>query len=271
MEKAKGDVETLRGFVGRDQDLRAVPRFSLYEVMLYRTNLYTHSHRVAALTRAINPLAAAVFGASYDSRKAELMAYVHDDAELVFGDIQAGNKSRMTTAQLQRVKETEMQAIKTITQRFPESVEDYSYRQLLEEAAQHSSLEAQVVCYADKYDALGEALHEVYAGNHHFTTNVVNEYGRIPTPPEYYADYFQTFGTKFPRMQPLLAAPFAMFEPVSRKDYSLVTKQGELHSRESLTLPTGDHHYDNWRAIIVNDTNDEVQSALYGQTEFLER
>lgn len=64
--------------------------------MMYRTNLYTHSYRVAAIVHALNPFAEKVFGKAYDERKAEILALVHDDAEIVFGDVQLGNKSRMT-------------------------------------------------------------------------------------------------------------------------------------------------------------------------------
>lgn len=190
--------DIFQGFVGRDDDLRGVERYSNFSVMFYRSNLYTHSHRVAALVRKINPLAKKVLGDTYDPKKAEIIALVHDDAEIVFGDIQAGNKRKMTPAQLKEVKRAEQEAIKTIAKRFPLEVGGYNYKQLLKEYEEYSSLESQVVCYADKYDALGEALHEVYAGNNSFTTNIVNEYGLIPTPFEYYTEYFSSFSKKFP-------------------------------------------------------------------------
>jgi 5'-deoxynucleotidase YfbR-like HD superfamily hydrolase len=270
MGKSGVQPDIFLDFVDRDESLRALTRYSLYGVMFYRTNLYTHSHRVAALVRAINPVAISVFGTQYDPRKSELIAYVHDDAELVFGDVQAGNKSKMTAEQLQKVKEAEERAIDEIAKRFPAHISGYSYKQLLAEAAAYSSLEAQVVCYADKYDALGEALHEVFAGNHHFTTNVVNEYGRIPTPPEYYADYFESYPDKFPDMRPLLNKPFVMFEAVPHRDYSLVVSNRRPHTLEGLGEPTDDLHYDTWRQIVWEGTNDEVRRSLYTQKEFLE-
>lgn len=155
--------ELFRDFHGRDDDLRTVTRYSVYDVMVYRTNLYTHSHRTAALVRAINPHATAVLD-GYNPKKAELLALVHDDAELIFGDVQAGNKSKMTPQQLQEVQEQEARAIKKIAKRFPKYIGEFVYEQLLEEAANHSSIEAHVVSYADKYDALGEAYHEIWGG-----------------------------------------------------------------------------------------------------------
>ncbi|HEX8763098.1 MAG TPA: YfbR-like 5'-deoxynucleotidase [Candidatus Saccharimonadales bacterium] len=264
-----GYYHELRKFPGRDNALRALTRYSLYRVMLYRTNLYTHSERVAALVRAINPTAESIFGTTYDPVKAELLGFVHDDAELIFGDIQAGNKSKMTPDQLKEVREAEHKAIGEIAQRFPERIAGYSYKTLLKDAADHTSIESQVMCYADKYDALGEALHEIYAGNRCFTTNVVNEYGHIPTPPEYYTEYFAHFPDKFPDLRPLLAVGLTLFRPVVLKDYDSIAKTHSPHGLESLTRPTGDTHYDEWRRIVLADTNDEVIRDLYVTKEHL--
>lgn len=269
MERPHSDTDIFRDFIGREDDLRALSRYDLYEVMLYRTNLHTHSLRTATLVRALSPLAEQAFGIDYDPRKAEILALVHDDAEIVFGDIQAGNKSKMTPVQLQEVADAEQAAIYEIAARFPRKVGGYLYIGLLAEAMDHSSLESQVVSYADKYDALGEALHEIYAGNPHFTTNVINEYGRIPTPPEYYNGYFGTFPDKFPAMQPLLELPFPMLEPVTLKDYSRIITGRQLHARETIHLPVGDHHYDTWKQIILADGVDEVVRDLYIPKEFL--
>lgn len=203
MKSVASQVDIFKNFTGRESDLRSITRYDLYDVMLYRTNLYTHSHRVAALVRAMSMSADATFGESYDPRKAEILAYVHDDAEIIFGDVQAGNKSKMTPDQLAAVLAAEVQAIDGISARYPETIEKYVYRELLLETIDKNSIEAQLVCYADKYDAMGEAMHEVVAGNHSFATNVVNEYGTIPTPLEYYYNCFLTVFEKLPLLKPL--------------------------------------------------------------------
>ena len=269
MERPRTDTDIFKEFIGREQDLRAIPRYNMYDVMVYRTNLFTHSHRTATIVRALSPLAKQVFGSSYDSRRAEILGYVHDDAEIIFGDIQAGNKSKMTDAQLQEVSDAERAGIYDIAARFPRKVGGYLYIDLLADAMDHSSLESQVVSYADKYDAMGEALHEVYAGNPHFTMNVVNEYGRIPTPPEYYHGYFGAFLDKFPEMQPLLELPFPMFEPVALLDYPKIINGRQLHTQENIHLSVGDHHYDTWKQIILADSIDEVARDLYVPKESL--
>lgn len=264
MEVSDADAQNEKlfvGFDGRDADLRSVTRYSMYDIMMYRTNLYTHSHRTAALVRAINSHALSLFK-GYDTKKAELIALVHDDAEIIFGDIQAGNKSKMTPEQLREVHEQEARAIKKIAKRFPKQVGGYVYETLLEEAADYSSLEAQVVCYADKYDALGEAYHEALAGNHYFVTNVVNEYGKIPTPFEYYRDFFGGFLSRFPSLAPLFGVPPPMPLPVHTDGYRSLVLDRVPHSRQSLEQPSGHHHYDVWKRIIMDDTNEEVVDDL---------
>lgn len=269
MEAPGVSADIFTEFIGRENDLRTLQRYDLYPVMLYRTNLFTHSHRTAALVRALNPLAQQIFGTQYDPKRAEILALVHDDAELVFGDIQAGNKSKMTAAQLREVEDAERAAIYERAAQSPRKVGGYLYIDLLADAMDHMTLESQVVSYADKYDALGEALHEVYAGNPHFTVNVVNEYGRIPTPPEYYYEYFQKFPGKFPDLEPMLALSSPMLEPVTLQDYSQVVIGRQPHDQESIRQPVGDHHYDTWKRIIIADTIPEVVRDLYVPKESL--
>lgn len=258
-------------FSGRDEALREVKRYSNYAVMLYRSNLYTHAYRTAALVRAINPYAVKVFGWKYDPVKAEVLALVHDDAEIIFGDVVAGHKYNMTKSQLEAVRTAERLAIKTIAKRFPEIIGRYNYEQLLSEAESHSSLESQVMNYADKYDALGEALHEVYAGNENFVRHQKSEYGVTPTPFEYYSQYFLNFSEKFPKMKPLLCQSHDLFFPVncSLEYYKNVAKAGKVHTKKSIARPTGDHYYDTWRQAVLACGNRETVESLYIQKEFL--
>ncbi len=255
-------------FVGRDEALKNVKRFSLYPVMYYRSDLYQHSHHVAWLVREINHLAARVLPKNYDMRKAEIMAIVHDDAEIIFGDYQAGNKSKMSQIQLSAIKNQEYRAINELAAKFPKEVGGYNYKQLLTEMVEYSSLEAQIVCFADKYDALGESLHEIYAGNTVYVTPVVNEYGEIPLPTKYYQNYLNNFVVKFPDTKPLLDAAHALFVPVVDRDYRSIAESSQEHTSESVFRVTDDHHYDTWKNIILKYADEELTSALHTQREF---
>lgn len=263
--------DIFQGFTGRDDDLRHIERYSMYTVMLYRSNLYTHSRRVAALVKNMRLVAQKSFGKDYDSKKAEIMALVHDDAEIIFGDVQAGNKSKMTPAQLSMVGKAEEDAIKIISRRYPRQIGGYDYRKLLEEYKDYSSLESQVVCYADKYDALGEALHEIYAGNDFFVTNVTNEYGTIPTPLEYYTGFFLDFRDKFPLTARIFGQSLDMLEPIKYdlKEYRAIAKNGTPHTKRSVQVAVGDLHYDVWRKVVLESGDSETIEALYVQREGL--
>lgn len=262
-------IDIFGKFIGREDTLRSITRYDLYSVMLYRTNLFTHSQRVAALVCAMNKSAIATFGTNYDPHKAEILAYVHDDAEIIFGDVQAGNKSKMTPDQLAAVHAAELQAIDEISARYPEKIEDYVYRELLLETVNKDSIEAQLVCFADKYDSMGEAMHEIVAGNYSFATNVVNEYGTIPTPLEYYYSYFLAVFEKLPLLKPLQNTGDIFFTPVEMLPFKDIVKKGRPHTLKSLKIPTGYPHYDNWLTIVTNATNEEVIRDLHIQKESL--
>ncbi len=266
--RKQNSLEIFDNFHNRDSDLINITRYNLYPVMFYRTNLLIHSHRVAWIVRTINPTAQKIFGASYDVNKAEILAYVHDDAEIIMGDVQAGNKNNMTALQLADVQKMEIGAIKKISNRFPELVGAYDYTTLLNEAMNHSSLEAQVLQYADKFDALGEALHEVYGGNVLWTQNVINEYGTIPTPLEYYWSFFERFEDKYPQLQPLLATNIPIFQSIPPFDQQTAAMGGQLHSPDSIRKTKSYAPYSNWLKINLDNATPQQLATLYTQVEY---
>ena len=262
--------EIFNNFAGRDDELRKIIRYAPYK-MLYRSNLLTHSHRVAAITRQLNPIATKTFGAdNYKPDKAEIMAYIHDDAEIIFGDVLAGYKAMMSTQQLAEIKRSENTAIEQISKIYPQNIAGYNYHDLLLEVEEHKTLESQVVQFADKYDALGEALHEIHAGNWHFITNINNEYGRIDTPAEYYYKYFKNFFNRFPDLKKLPKKSSPLFADISEPSYYYgFAKSGKLHTKDSVHANTGDNHYDQWRSIVLRCSNTETIGALYAPKESL--
>ena len=192
-----------------------------------------------------------------------MMALVHDDAEIVMGDIQAGNKGNMTKAQLAEVNKIERGAIDTITARFPKTVAGYNYRDLQQEVAAHQTLESQVLQFADKFDAIGEALHEVYGGNTVFVINIVNSFGKIPTPVPFYLAWFQRYPDKFPDMKPLLESGAALIQPMADLDHVAMAKRGTLHTPDSFRARSGYPPYDQWKQITLKYARpDELKLAL---------
>jgi hypothetical protein len=86
-------------FTGREEALRNITRWSIQPVMFYRSNLFTHAKRVHGAVCAATPPARTLLP-GFDARRAEILACMHDDIEIIIGDIQAGNKLKMSKEQL---------------------------------------------------------------------------------------------------------------------------------------------------------------------------
>lgn len=245
-------LQELSFFPGRIQALQAIKRFSLYHRMVYRTDIEVHERRVALLLEALLPLMAQVFGRSLDATKALALALVHDDAEIITGDIQAGNKALMRESQLQEVTENERRAIEILDQRYPRTVAGFSYRSLLEEILECQTLESQYVKFFDKYDGFGSTLHEVYAGNTVPCEQVVNEYGCVPTPCEYYVGVLGEFPSAYPLIAPLQNTSHPLFAPPTLLDFRTIALQRQPPTPVTIREKTGYFHYDWWKETLLN-------------------
>ncbi len=260
-------LEDLSDFKDREEALRKITRYSLYKQMFYRTNLWIHTRRVAWIVECLIPLAKRVFGNGFDGEKAVAMALIHDDAEILFGDIQAGNKFKMTPDQLAEVKKLENDAIEKIIQDSPKFFGKYVYGDILIEATTKPHVESIIVDWADKFDAFCESLHEFYAGNRVWAENVVNEYGTIPLPTEYYMNYFNNFTKKFPKSVELFKHDSNVFKIPTNPDVHKVLESGSLHTPESIKQETGYEPYDFWLALTIDSGTDEDVVSLYKKVE----
>lgn len=260
--------EILAAFPGRNEAMRMILRYSIYKVMYYRTDILTHATRVAFMLAELAPRLQHILGPDFNVERSLVLALVHDDAEIVFGDIQAGNKSKMTDAQLREVADAEEKAIEKIAQQFPKKIGNYNYKELLQDATAMETLDAQVVKYLDKYDAFGESLHEVFAGNTCFTTNVVNEYGTIPLPTDYYVSWITKFHQDKRQLAQQLQGAGVIFSIPQTLDCKEVAKNHTLHSLQTLIIPTNYPHYDWWKSTLLKQGRDDEEKRLLTQKEF---
>lgn len=259
----------LSGFVGREEALSQIYRYNLYKVMFYRDSLLSHSRRVFLLVKEILPYAVKAFGKKFDGDKALLMALIHDDPEIITGDIQMGNKDRMSWQELKKIEKNEMRAVEVLTQRFPAKIGKYVYKELLTAVFKVEGLEAQIVKYFDKFDALGEASHEAFAGNYFFTTNVINQYGKIKTPFEYYIPYLFSFPDKYPGTKEIFKHDFILLKKPEIMDFRKIAKQGQPHTEKSFQEKTGYALYDVWKEVILKFSDEAEIKNYYTQKEFL--
>jgi 5'-deoxynucleotidase YfbR-like HD superfamily hydrolase len=142
-----------------------VPRFQGAE-MTQRTSVLHHTLRVTGSTAIISEILLEA-GTPIDQFKAMYMADMHDDPERSdpAGDIPTPVKRQWTDEERRKFKEREIEAIRNSGEELdiPSWVE--SAADLFTEYREGQTLEARVVNYLDKWDAVNEVTHELVAGD----------------------------------------------------------------------------------------------------------
>jgi 5'-deoxynucleotidase YfbR-like HD superfamily hydrolase len=244
----------------REQRLKEIYRFNMFEVLMYRSNLWMHTHRVAWLVEELLPLAQKYF--TLDPEKTRVLALVHDDAEMITGDVQAGHKARMTKEELEKVANSEEDALKALARKYPKMIHGYAYEDLLRHSLRKDCIEAQVVSYADKIDAQCESLHEVLAGNISLLRAI-----------NFYTNAFTQFPKKFPDLVPLLQEKGSSLTYLTdvvhpdKVEIKRYTHLGKPHTKESLEIDTDFPFYNTWRRIVIRNGGEEGIGWLLRQKE----
>lgn len=230
-------------FNGREEQLRRIVRWNMERrtPMFYRTNDLLHSQRVHFLVEDLVSVLREVYGNKFDVKKALYLALVHDDAEIVTGDVQVYYKDRMNSGELSRLDDVEKEAIEQLIKRWPNTIANFSYRELLYHALNKDCLEAQIISYCDKVDGYCESLHEIFAGNPKFVG-----------ASQSYVEKINNFPQKFPELaillpslkHPLLIAPGFL----NAKE---ILKNAKFHTMQSVQIPTGLPHYDRWKELTI--------------------
>ncbi|MBX4196443.1 HD domain-containing protein [Candidatus Pacearchaeota archaeon] len=230
------------GFNGREEKLRTIIRYNIPQrtPMHYRTNDLLHTNRVAVLVEDITPILTQEYGLEFNAEKAFTLAHVHDDAEIITGDVPLYYKDRMTQQQLDEVARNEENAIHELSALWPSTINGFSYTGLLQNALCKDVLEAHVVSYCDKLDALCECLHEVHAGNKRFLGNLRS-----------YLEKLSRFPEKFPSLRKIVDRSHPFLLPLAPADVEKIVENGCFHTEESVRSPTGIPHYDRWRELTI--------------------
>jgi 5'-deoxynucleotidase YfbR-like HD superfamily hydrolase len=231
---------SLADFEGRKEALEKITRFSKYDTMFYRTNLWMHSQRVYRLVKDILPMAREVYGKRLDGEKALALALVHDDAEIVTGDVQLADKLTMSAEELAALDDEEAEAIEKLGERGPSEVQGYSYKELLYHALRKDCLEAQLVSLADKLDAYCESLHEIYAGN-----------GLFRDPIGVYTEILEVFGDTFPLLKEVLPSAHPLLEKIPAIAVETIILHGRVHTKNSVLEESGISQYDRWKRLTI--------------------
>ncbi len=236
----------LDGFEGREQALAEIKRYvhGITPIMMYRTNDLIHARRVTWHLEQLIPDILQIFP-NFRVDYARTLALVHDDAEIITGDVQLCDKERMTSQELQALANKEELAIPQLVKRFGNDANGFIYETLLRDAKQKQTLEAKFASFCDKLDGGGEAWHEVFAGNHYFLLPAGGHNGSSGG----YVKRVNAFQTKYPIMT-LFFENFPEYLPIPL-DFREVVTQGKPHTPNSLSQDSGYIPYERWKQAII--------------------
>ena len=97
---------------------------------------------------------------------------------------------------------------------------------------------------------------------------MVNEFGTIPTPFDFYLDKQPRMIEKYPALVALKNThPF--FATPELRDWKTLVPTFSPHMEESVREPKGHPQYDEWRQMILESRDSEEIKNLYTQLEFL--
>lgn len=150
-------------------------RYGDHKEMVHRPDLWTHIRRTAYLSEIIgkylNGLDHSPF--NINLKRTFNMGYHHDDSEFILPDINSQTKHKFTSKQRDNLKKQENSSIKALAVFLygykQDSLEYEQYLSLHKELEEKQTLEAKIVNIADKWDAVGEILHDIRCGNSNFT------------------------------------------------------------------------------------------------------
>jgi len=257
----------LSTFQAREEQLRRIYRWRNRRPMFYRPHLFSHSKKVAWLVGTVLPSVRTILK-NFDEKRAFALALVHDDAEILTGDYQAGDKANMSREQLSVLDKEEREAVQVLAAKFPKIVGGYDYKELLFDILDLTTPEAWVAKYLDRFDAFGEGLHEIYAGNIGFTQTLHTEFGETPRFTDLNVSLREKMMEKYPGLQSLKNS-HVFFEPSVFLDWNTIVPTRSPYTQESLEEPVGYLQYDEWKKVILNSGDSEEIKNLYTQQEFL--
>jgi len=246
----------------REEELSKIKRYlhEITPVMFYRTNDLIHAKRVRSHLEQALPDILEIYGDDFDVNFARVACEVHDDPEIITGDVQLYEKERMSPEKLEELSIKEMHAIPLIIKKYGKTFEGHSYEELLKSTKNKDRLETQFVSFFDKFDGAGEAWHEIWAGNKFFGLPAGGKNGKSGG----YIRRLNEFLIKYPKMKAFFEKfPEYIPQPF---DFNKASQNKIPHTVESLKKDSGYFPYEKWKASVIKS---EGTKNLTTQLEFL--
>ena len=251
----------LKNLLGREEDLSKIKRYfhENFPVMFYRTNDLIHSRRVLWHLEEAIPNILSVYGTGFETEFARTLALVHDDVEILTGDIQLHEKEKMNKGELELLAKNETESLPRIIEKYGSTANGFDYAELLTAAKEKTRLEAQFVSFFDKFDGAGESWHEVWAGNSHFLVPAGGRDGQNGG----YVRRLREFPIKYPDMARFFEQyPSYLPTPFN---FKLAAEHGKPHTKVSLHEDSGYPPYERWKSAIIKR---EGNNLLLARREF---
>ncbi|MDP3881479.1 MAG: HD domain-containing protein [Nanoarchaeota archaeon] len=256
-----------QGFIGRKEALRRIKRWNTPVVgpPYYSHDLEMHGTELLYLIEELTPVILSALP-SFDLERARVLALVHDDPETESerGDVVFSVKLNMSDDEKRILEAEEEKAIGTLGKKWPSKVAGFDYVGLLHEAKNKQTVESQLLSYLDKYSALCESLHELFAGNSAFHKGWQTERNRPPVAGTNMADLI----SKYTLIAPFFQTGHAVVAPYQKPDVAHFLEVGRPYTKDSILFPTGFKHYDFWKFTILKRGREEALRWLTEQREF---
>ncbi len=249
-----------QGFTGRKVGLKNVLRWEDYFPVYYRSDDLMHTQRVYWMVETVGEYAARTLS-NFNLDLARVLALVHDDAELVNGDIQRNRKSKMSLEEKEVFEKEEMKAIGILSEKWPSLVSNFVYKDLLYNALRKIGAEIQLVSYLDKVDALCESWHEIYVGNRKFFE------GKNGDRPPVRGSDLAHLRSEYGFISRIFASSHPLLAEFKAPDPLKALENGKFHNYGSIQQPTGFTLYDCWKKTVSGEGREEGLLWLITRTE----
>lgn len=145
-------------------ELLRIQRFSAVPEMVHKGDDLRHTFRTEMLASLLGR-SCRHYGMKINPYRIQRLARYHDVLEIVTGDIPTPVKQNLSQVEKEELSSLEDEAAPVLAKLYaPEGYEDVFIADLAE-VKKKASLEAQIVDIADKWDALGQVLHDIRCGN----------------------------------------------------------------------------------------------------------
>ena len=234
----------------REHGLKDLYRYSRFELMYYRSNLWMHSWRMVWLVEELAPLAQKYLK-GIDIEKARVLALVHDDAEMVFGDIQASARKYMSAEELAKAERAEADAIEELSKDLSEGSTRILLQGIVNVHIGQNTIEAQFVSYIDKFDAYNESMHELLAGNISLIESII-----------FYDQKLELLPSKYPALAEFMAdrtSPLTYLDDRTWRYRVEAATYANLmpYTKDSIRETTAFPFYNEWKRVVIDHGREE--------------